>query len=213
LNSLPVTTKKNIGIRNGARKVAATMPPITAVPISFSLSDPAPLASASGSTPSTKAIDVMRIGRSRIWRLDGRVEQRSALLVQLARELDDEDRVLRRQADRRQQPDLEVHAVGLADSVAASSAPSTPIGTTRITEIGIDQLSYSAARLGRRRRPTARRRTAPASPPAAAAASAGPLEADRARQLLPSASIASIAWPVLLPGGACPISSIADTPL
>ncbi len=30
--------------------------------------------------------------------------------------------------------------------VAASSAPSTPSGTTMITENGIDQLSYSAAR-------------------------------------------------------------------
>ena len=41
------------------------MPPITPVPIERWLAEPAPLAMASGSTPSVKAIEVMMIGRKR----------------------------------------------------------------------------------------------------------------------------------------------------
>ncbi len=58
-------TRKNIGIRNGARNVALNMPPMTPRPTAFSLPDPAPLAMASGSTPRTKAREVIRIGRNR----------------------------------------------------------------------------------------------------------------------------------------------------
>src|SRR5207249_4974027 len=65
LNTFSVITKKNIGTRRGARNVAVSMPPITPRPTEFSLPEPAPVAIASGRTPSTNASDVMRIGRSR----------------------------------------------------------------------------------------------------------------------------------------------------
>ena len=45
--------------------VAATMPPATPVPTAWRLDAPAPRATTSGSMPSTKASDVMTIGRRR----------------------------------------------------------------------------------------------------------------------------------------------------
>ncbi len=44
-------------------KVAVSMPPMTAMPISFWLADPALLAMASGRTPRRNAMEVIRIGR------------------------------------------------------------------------------------------------------------------------------------------------------
>jgi hypothetical protein len=46
--------------------VDASMPPATAVPTEWRASRPAPLATTSGITPSTKASEVMRIGLSRM---------------------------------------------------------------------------------------------------------------------------------------------------
>ena len=48
------------------RNVDAIMPPATAVPTELRAAAPAPLASASGSTPRMKANDVIRMGRSRM---------------------------------------------------------------------------------------------------------------------------------------------------
>jgi hypothetical protein len=48
-----------------ARNVAANMPPITPVPTACCAPEPAPLDSASGSTPDMNASEVMRIGRRR----------------------------------------------------------------------------------------------------------------------------------------------------
>jgi len=48
-------------------KVAASMPPSTPVPIERRAAAPAPEAIARGSTPSTKASEVITIGRNR-WR-------------------------------------------------------------------------------------------------------------------------------------------------
>ena len=45
--------------------VAASMPPMTAVPMTCREMAPAPLAMASGTQPRMKAKEVMRIGRSR----------------------------------------------------------------------------------------------------------------------------------------------------
>src|SRR5476649_2684381 len=43
-------------------------------------------------------------------------------------------------------PTLKNTSLGIPRKVTASTAPSTPSGTTSSTEVGIDQLSYSAAR-------------------------------------------------------------------
>lgn len=50
-----------MGTKKIAKKVAANIPPITAIPIAFWLAAPAPLASANGVTPKINAIDVIRI--------------------------------------------------------------------------------------------------------------------------------------------------------
>ena len=47
--------------------VAAIMPPATPMPTAFWLAEPAPVATAKGSTPRMNASDVIRIGRRR-WR-------------------------------------------------------------------------------------------------------------------------------------------------
>jgi len=48
-----------------AIKLAANMPPITAVPITWRDAAPAPVALQRGTQPKIKANDVIRIGRSR----------------------------------------------------------------------------------------------------------------------------------------------------
>jgi hypothetical protein len=101
---------------------------------------------ASGSTPKTKARLVIRIGRSRSGGFDRGVEGAHALAHPLLGELDDQDRVLRRHADRGDQADLQVDVVVEAGQPRREQRADTPSGTTRITEIGTDQLSYSAAR-------------------------------------------------------------------
>jgi hypothetical protein len=47
--------------------VETIIAPSTAVPSECGLSELAPLAKTSGNRPALKAIDVMRIGRSRVW--------------------------------------------------------------------------------------------------------------------------------------------------
>ena len=75
------------------------MPPTITQPICVRLSAPAPVASASGTAPSTMAPVVIRIGRRRsAGGLDHRVDHRPALLLQLVGELDDQDAVLGDQA-------------------------------------------------------------------------------------------------------------------
>ena len=59
------TTTKNTGTSSTASTVAVNMPPKTAVPMARWLADEAPEASTSGSTPSMKASEVIRIGRNR----------------------------------------------------------------------------------------------------------------------------------------------------
>jgi len=57
-------------------------------------------------------MEVMTIGRIRMWAARNRgVEGALALGLELARELDDQDGVLRRQADGREQTHHEVHVV------------------------------------------------------------------------------------------------------
>jgi multidrug efflux pump len=64
LKSLRITTKK-VGTIKTANGVAANIPPSTPRPTAFWLAAPAPVEVAKGTTPSTKAKDVIRIGRKR----------------------------------------------------------------------------------------------------------------------------------------------------
>jgi hypothetical protein len=62
-----------------------------------------------------KAIEVIRIGRKRRRQASSVASIRVlALFLQVAGELDDQDRVLRRKADDGDQADLEIHVVGQA---------------------------------------------------------------------------------------------------
>ena len=56
---------KKKGTKKMARKVAASIPPMTPVPTEWRAPAPAPVENASGSTPRMKASEVMRIGRKR----------------------------------------------------------------------------------------------------------------------------------------------------
>ena len=71
-----------------------------------------------------------------------RLQQVLALSLLFDGELHDQDGILRRQADGRQQADLEVDVRWFArKSGPPARAPKTPIGTDSITAKGIDQLS------------------------------------------------------------------------
>ena len=56
---------KNTGVKNTPKAVTDSIPPMTPIPTAFWLPDPAPLLRASGSTPSMKAKEVIKIGRMR----------------------------------------------------------------------------------------------------------------------------------------------------
>ena len=106
---------KNSGTKKIARKVAASIPPITPVPTDWRAPAPAPVEIASGSTPRMKASEVIRIGRNR-----SRAASSAAAEVDMPcavlehRELDDQDRVLGGEPEQRHQADLEVDVVGEA---------------------------------------------------------------------------------------------------
>ena len=60
------TRVKNTGTKKTPISVDDNMPPSTPMPMAFCAPEPAPVASASGSTPSMKASEVMMIGRIRM---------------------------------------------------------------------------------------------------------------------------------------------------
>ncbi len=103
------TTTKNSGMKKMPRKVPASMPPNTPVPIACCAPAPAPVAIASGSTPRPNASEVIRIGRSRSRTACSvaSITPRPLSTIFLG-ELDDQDRVLAREPDGRQHGDLEV---------------------------------------------------------------------------------------------------------
>ena len=72
------TTTKKSGVKKMPSSVPAIMPPSTPVPIARCAPEPAPVASASGSTPSPNASEVIRIGRNR---------SRTALIVASTRSM------------------------------------------------------------------------------------------------------------------------------
>ena len=107
------TTTKNKGMKIRSMNVAESMPPVTAVPMAFIAPAPAPVAMASGSVPKKKASEVMMTGRKRIFTA-ARVASTSPLSLPLLLldELNDQDGVLGRKPERRQESDLEVDVVG-----------------------------------------------------------------------------------------------------
>ena len=141
-----ITTTKNTGT-NTTANVAVIIPPITPVPIACWLAELAPVAIANGTTPRMNARDVMMIGRSR---------NRAAFKVASIKSSPWSYRSLANSmiriaffADRPMmviKPTLKNTSLGIPRSDTAHTAPSTPSGTTSNTEVGIDQLSYSAAR-------------------------------------------------------------------
>ena len=89
----------------------AIMPPTTVVPIEWQQLAPAPLASARGSTPKMNAKAVCRIGRSRRrGGFSGGLHHGVPFLTEGHRELDDENCILRHQAEEHQQPEREARA-------------------------------------------------------------------------------------------------------
>ena len=110
------STTKKLGTKRTARQVEAIMPVKTVMPIDLRALEPAPVASTSGTTPRMNANDVIRIGpEARTRRLDRGSEDGFAAGPELARHLDDQDRVLRRQRDQQNEPDLHVEIVGDAE--------------------------------------------------------------------------------------------------
>lgn len=111
------------------------------------LHEGAPVVIASGRTPSTKASEVMMIGRSRI---------RMASSVALTRSMPDAWRSFANSTIRIaffaerptvvSRPTWKYTSLARPRILVARIAPMTPSGTTSMTENGIDQLSYSAAR-------------------------------------------------------------------
>ena len=112
---MPRTTTKNTGTKNTASAVPVIMPPITPVPMARWLAEPAPLAS----DQRQHAQDEGHRGHhdrpeAQVRGFQRRLDRALALRLQVLGELDDQDRVLRRQADDGDQADLEVHVVGVA---------------------------------------------------------------------------------------------------
>ena len=96
------------------------------MPITLRASAPAPDAVSSGTTPRMNAKAVIRIGRNRSFAaVSAASTEPLALLVLHLRELDDQDRVLRGQADQHDQADLREHVVHVAlpRYVRASHSP------------------------------------------------------------------------------------------
>ena len=87
--------------------VTPSMPLNTAVPSDRRISAPAPAATTSGTTPRMNANEVIRIGRSRSRDASSVASNRGRpSWCSLLGELDDQDRVLARQADQHDQADL-----------------------------------------------------------------------------------------------------------
>ena len=98
------------------------MPENTVMPITLRASAPAPVAVSSGTTPRMNAKAVIRIGRNRSFAASSADFDRAPLpcVVLHLRELDDQDRVLRGEADEHDQADLreDVVHVALAEELA-----------------------------------------------------------------------------------------------
>ena len=129
------------------RNVDSNMPPATAVPTEWRASWPG----AGREHERQHAEDERQRGHQDrpqpdARRLDRRLDDRQPAVPQLLGELDDQDRVLRRQADQHDQADLAVDVVRQpAHPLRADSAPSTASGTPSRMMNGSTRLSYCAA--------------------------------------------------------------------
>ena len=142
--------------------LAASMPPITVVPMIWRATEPAPEAVHSGTQPRINANDVIRIGRSRSRAPSSAASTRSLPFLEFVLgELDNQNRVLGRQTDEHHQTDLRIHVASRSApcrrarnapsitrrSHSTANAPNTATGVLNRTLNGSDQLSYSAARI------------------------------------------------------------------
>jgi hypothetical protein len=137
-----VISTKNTGTSSTPSTVADTTPPSTATPIAFCAPAPAPLAIASGKTPSTNASEVITIGRSRI--RDASIAASTAVLPCSCSSVANSTIRIAFFAARpivASSPTWKYTSFRSPPYRVASTAPVTPSGTTSITDIGIDQLS------------------------------------------------------------------------
>ena len=134
-------------MKNRPSVTPATMPPSTPVPIARCAPEPAPVAMASGSTPKPNASEVIRIGRNRI---------RTACIVASTSSMPCSRLRLANSMIRIEFLLVRPTVVSIAtwkytsrfmpNKVLARVAPRMPRGATISTAVGMDQLSYNAAR-------------------------------------------------------------------
>ena len=119
------------------------MPPNTAVPSERRAAELAPVAITSGShAQDERERRHQNRPQPQVRRFDRRIADRLACSWLSARELHDQNRVLRRQADQRHDADLRVDVVrDTTRRQTAASAPNMPSGSANSTANGIDQLS------------------------------------------------------------------------
>ena len=136
------TRTNNIGMRNTAISVAVSMPVITTVPRMRRAAAPDPLADperhAAEDEGERRHQDRPQPQLCTFERGGHNVE---AMLDAQLGELDNQDRVLRREADQHDDADLRVDVVVEARRDSPANAPNTATGTDSRTENGSDQLS------------------------------------------------------------------------
>ena len=116
---LPLKTRRTETNNKGTKKmpstVAAIMPPMTPMPIEFCAPEPAPLAIASGKTPRMKAKEVIESGADAARRQQRRFDQSHACILRSMANSTIRMAFLADKTDRRQQADLEIDVIRLAE--------------------------------------------------------------------------------------------------
>ncbi|KAG1319295.1 hypothetical protein G6F63_014808 [Rhizopus arrhizus] len=122
------------------------MPPITPVPMAWRELAPAPVEIAIGITPMMNANDVIRTGRKRR-RAASMVASRRFLPAARCSTANSTIRIAFLAASPMMviRPTLKYTSFDMPRALTSATAPSMPSGTTSMTEIGMAQLSYSAA--------------------------------------------------------------------
>ena len=131
---------------NRPKKVTPSMPANTAMPMAWRTSAPAPDENTSGSTPMMKAIDVIRIGRSRMWQASRIACSRLVPSIS-CRLANSTIRIAFLHASAARTRKLICVKTLLSPPVSHTPAiaENSVIGTIRMTLSGNDQLSYCAA--------------------------------------------------------------------
>jgi hypothetical protein len=73
--------------------------------------------------------------------VERRIDEAGAAVEVFLGKFHDQDRVLRREADDRDEADLEIDVVGMPRRLVAATTPSAPSGMSIMTENGMAQLS------------------------------------------------------------------------